>query len=82
MKKIFLILTTLFVLSCTTNSREIKQTISYDNVNNTYSITTRFDRPDTYWAHVYCKTNADSVKNAEYIKADSIQKLMDKKINE
>jgi len=81
MKKIFLTLTTIFILSCSTNNRQIKQVIDYDNINNTYSITTSFEYPESYWSHVYCKYGADSIMKVEYSKADSIQKLMDKKTN-
>ena len=82
MKKLVLFIFMLFLMACSSPSREIKQNISFDNIRNTYSVTTSFGYPYTYNACVYCEvTKIDSVKDAEYIKAEDVQSEMIKNLN-
>lgn len=80
MKKIMMIASVLFLMACGSSSKEIKQIIGYDNITNSYSITTSFDNPKTYSSNVYCPGPViDSVRKVELTKATYIQNEMFKK---
>jgi len=76
MKKILLIVTMLFVFACV-KSKDITQKVEYDNMTNTYSVTTSFNYPNDYSSCVYCEgCKIDSMKLVEMNKAKDIQETM------
>ncbi len=77
MKKILLIVAMLFVFACVNISKDITQKVEYDNMTNTYSVTTSFNYPNNYSSCVYCEgCKIDSMKLVEMNKAKEIQETM------
>jgi hypothetical protein len=76
MKKLFLIIGLFLAFACT-QDKDITQKVGYDNMTNSYSVTTSFTYPSNYSACVYCgECKIDSVKRAEMIKAFKVQQTM------
>lgn len=80
MKKLILFASLLFIMGCgATKSKEIKQSIGYDNISSMYSITTTFEIPKGYNNVVFCEgPKIDSLRKVEYNKAVYIQEEMNK----
>lgn len=80
MKKLIIIAFVLLLMACGNSNKDIKQNIGYDNITNSYSITTSFENPKTYSSNVYCPgPQIDSIRKEELTKATYIQNEMLKK---